>query len=167
MNFCQRTQIYAIRVREYYEAVAQLGAFRGIGPGLLTLMQEINRRCALCDEARDELNRYVAQARSWQVARGREELDTNHTLHQQLPEIEADLREGLRAAKESHDKAKQDVKKLREVGNDLGLNHPDGSAAILKAAHIESHAFRRYTEARGAFNNFVLHHKLPRDLSRK
>jgi hypothetical protein len=33
------TKVYAIRAREYYEAVAQLGHLRDIGPDLVVLMQ--------------------------------------------------------------------------------------------------------------------------------
>ena len=56
------TQRYALRAREFSDAVAQLGKHAEIGPDFVGLMQEIRRRQALCKAAADELDGFIAQA---------------------------------------------------------------------------------------------------------
>jgi hypothetical protein len=55
------TQLYAIRAREFSEAVARLGQIDEIGPDLWILMEEIIRRHVLCNAAGDEFDRYVQE----------------------------------------------------------------------------------------------------------
>jgi hypothetical protein len=66
---CVRAAVecYAIRSREFYNAVATLGqyAFAGhvqIGTDFLGLMQEVKRRHTLCCAAGDELDRCIEKA---------------------------------------------------------------------------------------------------------
>ena len=55
-------RLYAIRAREFSDAVASLGRHDHIGPEFLGLLSEIDRRHAICNAARDELNLYIDQA---------------------------------------------------------------------------------------------------------
>ena len=50
---------YALRARQFSEAVAELGKHRDTGPELLELMKEVNRRRTLCNMAAEELDRYI------------------------------------------------------------------------------------------------------------
>jgi hypothetical protein len=53
-------QRYAIRVREYSDAVAALGRDALVGPAPShELLEEIRRRRELCNEVADEFERYV------------------------------------------------------------------------------------------------------------
>jgi hypothetical protein len=164
MRICELTQAYAIRAREFSEAVAQLGLVRDIGPGLGILMEEIKRRQALCERARDELNRYLAEEGASRMPGEKGEAHPEYPPRADLVKIEADLRAALHAARGNYEEARREAARLRQVGNDIGPHHPDGSAAMRNAEHIESQSLRRYAKAVGAFNKFVLRHKPPRDL---
>jgi len=50
---------YAVRSREYAEAVARLGSCAKTDTGFSDLLNGINQRRRLCDAAADKLNRYV------------------------------------------------------------------------------------------------------------
>jgi hypothetical protein len=58
----QLIEVYALRARDFSDAVARLGQHRDIGPGLLGLVKEVSRRRALCFAAGDELDKYIHQA---------------------------------------------------------------------------------------------------------
>ena len=61
-EFRKLTTTYAIRTREFYDAVARLAPHDDIGPELSELMEEISRLQALCLAAHDELQSYIEQA---------------------------------------------------------------------------------------------------------
>ena len=52
-------RVYAIRAREFSESAALLGQQTRIGPEFLERWREVQRRHALCNDAGDELNRYI------------------------------------------------------------------------------------------------------------
>lgn len=52
-------KIYAIRAREFSDAVARLGRHAEMGPESLSLLQEIRRRRELCCSAGDEIERHI------------------------------------------------------------------------------------------------------------
>jgi hypothetical protein len=53
-------QRYAIRVREYSDAVAALGREAHLGPSASrALLEEVRKRRKLCNDAADELERYL------------------------------------------------------------------------------------------------------------
>ena len=54
-------ELYALRAREFSDAVARLGRHQQIGPETLGLIQEIERLRGLCDAAATELDRYISQ----------------------------------------------------------------------------------------------------------
>ena len=54
-------EVYAIRAREFSDAVARLGRHGQIGPEFLALIDEIKRRRGLCDAVAAELDRYISQ----------------------------------------------------------------------------------------------------------
>ena len=54
-------ELYALRAREFSDAVARLGRHQQIGPETLGLIQEIERLRGLCDAAAAELDRYISQ----------------------------------------------------------------------------------------------------------
>ena len=54
-------EVYAVRAREFSDAVARLGQHEDSGPEFEELMGEIKRRHALCMAATDELERYLEQ----------------------------------------------------------------------------------------------------------
>ena len=54
-------ELYALRAREFSDAVARLGRHQQIGPEILGLIQEIERLRGLCDAAATELDRYISQ----------------------------------------------------------------------------------------------------------
>ena len=54
-------ELYALRAREFSDAVARLGRHQQIGPETLGLIQEIERLRGLCDAAAADLDRYVSQ----------------------------------------------------------------------------------------------------------
>jgi hypothetical protein len=55
------TANYAIRARQFSDAVARLGQHRHIGPGFLGLLQQVMTLQALCLEAGSELQSYVEE----------------------------------------------------------------------------------------------------------
>ena len=54
-------ELYALRAREFSDAVACLGRHGEIGPEFLALIDEIERLRGLCDAAAAELDRYISQ----------------------------------------------------------------------------------------------------------
>ncbi|HEY7391342.1 MAG TPA: hypothetical protein VH640_22695 [Bryobacteraceae bacterium] len=52
-------EVYAIRAREFSDAVARLGQYSHVGPEFLEVWQEIQQRLALCNAAGEELGRYI------------------------------------------------------------------------------------------------------------
>ena len=52
-------RVYAIRAREFSESAARLGQQASIGPEFLQWWREVQRRRALCNDAGDELNRFI------------------------------------------------------------------------------------------------------------
>jgi len=54
-------EVYAVRAREFSDAVARLGQHENSGAEFEELMAEIRRRHALCRAAGDELERYLEQ----------------------------------------------------------------------------------------------------------
>jgi hypothetical protein len=52
-------EVYALRAREFSDAVARLGKHTHPGPGTLGLMEEIKRLQTLCIAAGDEVGRYL------------------------------------------------------------------------------------------------------------
>ena len=61
MTWQQVVEGYAIRAREYADAVARLGRIGQSGPELIPLMEDIKTRYALCGAAGDELDQYIRQ----------------------------------------------------------------------------------------------------------
>ena len=58
----QAIELYAMRAREFSDAVAGLGRHQKIERELLGLLREIERLRGLCDEAAAELNRQTSYA---------------------------------------------------------------------------------------------------------
>jgi hypothetical protein len=48
-------QVFALRAREYSDEVARMGKFRQFGQAFLDAVAEVDRRCVLCEKAREEL----------------------------------------------------------------------------------------------------------------
>lgn len=59
----QAIELYALRAREFSDAVAGLGRDQQIERELILLLREIKRLRALCDEAAVELDRHTSQTR--------------------------------------------------------------------------------------------------------
>jgi len=51
----------ALRAREYSDEVARLGEYQKVGQPFLDALAEVDRRRALCDESREDLQRYLDQ----------------------------------------------------------------------------------------------------------
>ena len=51
----------AIRAREFSDEVARLGEYQKFGQPFLDALAEVDRRRALCDESREELQRHLDQ----------------------------------------------------------------------------------------------------------
>ena len=49
----------ALRARQYSDEVANLGRHQKFGQAFLDALAEVDRRRALCDETREELQRYL------------------------------------------------------------------------------------------------------------
>ena len=52
-------EVYAIRAREFSDAVAHLGQHDQFGPEVFELLKEVKRLRGLCDAAAAELDRYL------------------------------------------------------------------------------------------------------------
>ena len=50
--------------------------------------------------------------------------------------------------------------KAKELNEHVGVNHPDGTAALLNALRTERAATQRYSDAIRALTEFVLNHKV-------
>ena len=61
-------EVYALRARQYSDAVALLGRHDHTSPELLALAQKLKRLQALCDEAAGEFEQYVSQTAKPHVA---------------------------------------------------------------------------------------------------
>jgi hypothetical protein len=83
---------------------------------------------------------------------------------EELAQTEATLRQQMAEAKAAYETAKTQTARIDEIVLDLGLNHPDGTAALRNATRIQGRALEAYNEALRRFNAFVLHYRPPRDL---
>lgn len=61
MSFPQLTEQYALRAREFADAVASLGRYSQIGPEVVALMKEIRWWRSLCFEAAERFEQYVQE----------------------------------------------------------------------------------------------------------
>ena len=61
-------EVYALRAREYSDAVARLGQHDHMSPELLALVREIKKRRALCEETAGEFDQYISQTGKPHVA---------------------------------------------------------------------------------------------------
>jgi hypothetical protein len=52
-------KLYAIRAREFSDAVAALGPGAYVGPASRELLQEVRTRQGLCNEVADQVERYL------------------------------------------------------------------------------------------------------------
>jgi len=68
-EFKHLIEIYAIRAREFYEAVAALGGFVGAGAALDDAIDEIERLRLLCDDAGKDLRESVTPLTEYSAAR--------------------------------------------------------------------------------------------------
>jgi len=76
--------------------------------------------------------------------------------------IETQLYSRVIAAREAYQLAKAKAQAFDQIRGDLGLSHPDGRAAALKAAQIERAALETYGEVLREFTAFILR-KRPRN----
>jgi hypothetical protein len=83
---------------------------------------------------------------------------------EEISKIETRLRQELESAQTAYHEARVKSAKLGEVAEDLGLNHPDGNAALRNLTKMERVALQRYSDALKLFNDFVLYYKLPKKL---
>jgi hypothetical protein len=76
-----------------------------------------------------------------------------------LREIETRLRDAVEQTKALHDGAKEAFDRAKELQEQLGPNHPDGS--LRHATRIYTFTQRNFRKALMEFNRFVLDHKIP------
>jgi hypothetical protein len=152
-------QLYAIRAREFADAVARLGEYerdrRQIGQEFQRLLREIQTRQALCNASGEDLLRYVAK-------------ETRGTLlsapgHEPAVEVDGEINEIRRetiAARERYKKADEEFCALAIQAYDVGLNHPDG----LEAMRMAGNALKNINDALGQYQVAI---RRLRELSRR
>jgi hypothetical protein len=52
-------EVFALRAREFSDEVARLGEHQHVGEAFLASMAEVKRLRALCDQAREDLERHM------------------------------------------------------------------------------------------------------------
>ena len=55
------TEQYSCRAREFADTVALLGGHHTVGPAVIKLLKQIQRKRLLCNDAEAELNRYLQE----------------------------------------------------------------------------------------------------------
>ena len=83
---------------------------------------------------------------------------------EELARVQARLYARLGAARDAYRQAQSEVARLKQIAEDIGSNQPDGRVAVRTALEIEGEAHKAFNSALLAFNDFVLHHRLPQDL---
>jgi hypothetical protein len=63
--------------------------------------------------------------------------------------------------KTSYDRAKREFNKAREIQQDMGAGHPDGS--LLRVTRLQREAFEAYRVALMTYNSFVVDGELPEE----
>jgi hypothetical protein len=126
-------QLYAIRAREFSEAVARLGEHERdhgkIEPEFLRLLEEIERRQAHCQTSGEDLRRYVAKEAPGALlsAPGQDsakaDLDVNEIRHE------------VAAARERYKNADEQFLALTIQAYAVGLDQPEGVEAMWKAGN--------------------------------
>jgi hypothetical protein len=133
--------VYAIRAREFSEAVARLGEHRHVDREFLRLLNESKRRHALCISAVEALDEFIRQG----------EPSANSSVSEQSPaelatEIDEAKREMVRA-REHYKTADEQLGAVTSQAPDIGLNHPDGAAAMRVASQGLNAALEQYHAA--------------------
>jgi hypothetical protein len=80
---------------------------------------------------------------------------------EEISNTEDNLHEALWMALNAYRQARDETTKLHQITKDVGLDNPDGMVALFKANRLEREALQRYLAAMKAFNDFILHRKLP------
>jgi len=78
---------------------------------------------------------------------------------ERLREIETRLRDAVEQTKALHDGAKEAFDRAKELQEQLGPNHPDGS--LRHATRVYTFTQRNFRKALMEFNRFILDNKLP------
>jgi hypothetical protein len=76
-----------------------------------------------------------------------------------LREIETRLRDAVEQTEALYDGAKEAFDRAKELQEQLGPNHPDGS--LRHATRVYTYTQRNFRKALMEFNNFILYQKLP------
>jgi hypothetical protein len=142
-------RVYAMRAREFSDAVAALGKHDHLGPGFLTLIKEIRERQQLCVSTCEKLDQYIEQeGRAAQVSA------PGHTLDELNEEMTKAKKETV-AARERYVSADNEFRILAAQAYDVGLAHPDGVLAMrLATANLYS-AMVQYHTAVGTLTELL------------
>lgn len=80
---------------------------------------------------------------------------------EELREIEEKLRQEVLATRMEYLTASEHSKQAIGINQDLSYYHPDGRSSLSYSVNRQSAAFRAYSKSLHAFNDFILHGKLP------
>jgi hypothetical protein len=134
-------QVYAIRAREFSDAVARLGERRHVDREFLRLLKEIEKRHALCTSAGEALDQFISQG----------EPSAHSSVSEQPPaELATEIDEAKREmvlARERYKTADEQLGVVTSEARDIGLNHPDGAAAMRVASKGLNAALEQYHAA--------------------
>ena len=134
-------RVYAIRAREFSDAVAGLGKYKCFGPEFLLLIKEIKERQLLCISTGEELDRWIEQ----------ESPAAQSPVPDRIPggldEVVNEARHEMVAARERYKRAEEEYRVLKDQAHDVGVGHPDGARAMLIASRNLNGALGQYQTA--------------------
>jgi hypothetical protein len=131
---------YAIRAREFSDAVASLGEHARNGPELPGL-SEIRRLQALCISSSRELERYVEQGNP--AALALVPIGARGELSDRISVAKKEVVD----ARNLYQSAEKEFRELTAQAHDVGLGSPDGAMAVGNATRNLHRALQQYQTA--------------------
>jgi hypothetical protein len=139
---------YAIRAREFSDAVALIGRHQQITHEFLGLLREIKRLRELCDEAAAELDRLVSQTGASAISRSCES-----SANEMVSERDA-LTRNLDEARSRYLESSRAFLKLTE-DVPSGIPYPDSTERIERLGNAQHQAFAQYQQARKKLDEHI------------
>jgi hypothetical protein len=132
---------YAIRAREFSDAVAGLGRHKHVGPEFHLLLREIKERQLLCISTGEEVDQCIEQespAGQFPVP-GRTPGELDEELN--------GAKQEMVAARKRYKMADEEYRILTAQAHDVGVGHPDGAMAMQIATRNLNRAMEHYQTA--------------------
>jgi|SRR5215831_14158748 len=140
-------RLYAIRAREFSDAVAHLGRHDHVGSEFWSLVKEIKKRQQSCISTGEELDRFIEQGRATAAASDRTPAEMDREID--------DAKQETGVARERYKRADEEYRVMTAQALDIGLDNPDGAMAMQVATRNLKSAIEQYQSAVGKLNGLL------------